>query len=108
MSYCLNPFCKKPQNRDEAKTCPTCGAQLFLRKRYRAIRPIGEGAFSRSFFAEDTDRLNSPCVIKQFLPLPQIQNNKSAMAKTTQMFEQEARQLLQLGEQHPQVPSLYA
>lgn len=108
MSYCLNPFCKKPQNRDEAKTCPTCGAELFLRKRYRAIRPIGEGAFSRSFFAEDTDRLNSPCVIKQFLPLPQIQNNNSAMAKTTQMFEQEARQLLQLGEQHPQVPALYA
>jgi len=108
MKLCLNPLCKKPQNRDEAKNCPSCGADLLLRKRYTAIKPIGEGAFSRSFLAEDVDRLNSQCVIKQYLPLSQIQNNVSAMAKTTQMFEQEARQLLHLGEQHPQIPTLYA
>ncbi|MEW5857762.1 MAG: serine/threonine-protein kinase, partial [Cyanobacteriota bacterium] len=81
---------------------------LLLKDRYRAIAPIGEGGFGRTFLAEDADRLKAACVIKQFLPVPEIQGNSAAMQKATQLFEQEARQLLQLGEQHPQIPSLFA
>ena len=84
-----------------------CGAKLLLKEQYRAIKPIGEGGFGRTFLAEDANRLNARCVIKQFMPLPQTQSNPEAMAKATQLFEQEARQLLQLGEHHPQIPTLY-
>lgn len=80
----------------------------MLKDRYRAIAPLGEGGFGRTFLAEDADRLKAACVIKQFLPVPEIQGNSAAMQKATQLFEQEGRQLLQLGEQHPQIPSLFA
>lgn len=62
----------------------------------------------RTFLAVDDDRLQAKCAIKQFLPMPEIQGNSQAMAKATQLFEQEARQLLELGEQHPQIPALLA
>ncbi|MBD1942470.1 serine/threonine protein kinase [Coleofasciculus sp. FACHB-712] len=108
MSYCLNSGCNKPQNPVETNFCTSCGTKLLLKDRYRAIAPIGEGGFGRTFLAEDADRLKAACVIKQFLPVPEIQGNSAAMRKATQLFEQEARQLLQLGEQHPQIPSLFA
>ncbi|MEP0772025.1 serine/threonine-protein kinase [Trichocoleus sp. ST-U1] len=108
MSYCLNSGCNKPQNPVGTNFCTSCGTKLLLKDRYRAIAPIGEGGFGRTFLAEDADRLKAACVIKQFLPVPEIQGNSAAMQKATQLFEQEARQLLQLGEQHPQIPSLFA
>jgi serine/threonine protein kinase len=108
MTYCLAPNCQKPQNPDATKFCLTCGSQLLLKNQYQAIQPIGEGGFGRTFLAVDANRLNAPCVIKQFFPLPEIQGNSLAMAKATELFEQEARQLLQLGEQHPQIPTLFA
>jgi WD40 repeat protein len=108
MIYCLNPNCQKPQNLDGTKFCLTCGSQLLLKNQYQAIQPIGEGGFGRTFLAFDAHRLNARCVIKQFFPLREIQGNSQAMAKATELFEQEARQLLQLGEQHPQIPTLFA
>jgi serine/threonine protein kinase len=108
MIYCLNPNCQKPQNLDGTKFCLTCGSQLLLKNQYQAIQPIGEGGFGRTFLAFDAHRLNARCVIKQFFPLLEIQGNSQAMAKATELFEQEARQLLQLGEQHPQIPTLFA
>jgi len=108
MTYCLAPNCQKPQNPDATKFCLSCGSQLLLKNQYQAIQPIGEGGFGRTFLAMDANRLNARCVIKQFFPLPEIQGNSQAMAKATELFEQEARQLLQLGEQHPQIPTLFA
>ncbi|NEU75688.1 protein kinase [Hassallia byssoidea VB512170] len=108
MIYCLNPNCQKPQNPDATKFCLTCGSQLLLKNQYQAIQPIGEGGFGRTFLAVDAYRLNARCVIKQFFPSPEIQGNSQAMTKATELFEQEARQLLQLGEQHPQIPTLFA
>ncbi len=104
MTYCLNPNCPNPQNPDATKFCLACGAKLLLRERYRALRPIGEGGFGRTFFAVDEDRLNAACVIKQFLP--QFQGT-TALQKATELFKREAVQLFELGE-HPQIPSLYA
>ncbi len=105
MSYCLNPDCKKPHNPDDAKICPNCGSNLLLGSRYRAIRPLGNpGGFGRTFLAEDSEK-QIRCAVKQFCPLPQIQNNPQALQKATELFNQEAEQLRQLG-QHPQIPAL--
>lgn len=108
MSYCFNPDCQKPENLDGIKSCLVCGSNLLLKEQYRAIKPLGEGGFGRTFLAEDANRLNARCAIKQFFPLPQIQSNPEAMAKATKLFEQEAKQLLKLGELHPQIPTLLA
>lgn len=104
MTYCLNPNCPNPKNPDTNKFCIACGSKLKLRERYRALRPIGEGGFGRTFLAVDEDRLNATCVIKQFMP--QFQGTE-ALQKATELFNREAVQLFELGE-HPQIPSLYA
>jgi serine/threonine protein kinase len=101
MSYCLNPNCPKPQNPPGGKFCQYCGVKMLLNQRYRAIKLIGQGGFGRTFLAIDEHKPSKPtCVIKQFLP----QNDN---AKATQLFEQEAVRLDDLGT-HPQIPELYA
>src|SRR5919199_896163 len=109
MVYCLNPCCLHPLNPDSHKFCQTCGAKLvqLLRNRYRIIKPIGGGGFSRTYLAEDTDRMNGFCVVKQFSPSPQIQANSGSLEKATELFNQEAVRLFDLGE-HPQIPGLLA
>jgi WD40 repeat protein len=108
MSYCLNPGCPQPQNPVAVKFCLSCGTKLLLKHRYRAIQPIGQGGMGRTFLAVDEHRLKARCMIKQFLPAPEIQGNTEAMAKAVNLFEQEAQRLLELGEQHPQIPALLA
>ncbi|BAY44509.1 serine/threonine protein kinase with WD-40 repeats [Scytonema sp. HK-05] len=105
MIYCLNPNCEKPLNPD-ATFCQSCGTQLIsqLRNRYRIIQPLGGGGFGRTFLAEDEDKLNEHCVVKQLAP--QVQGT-TALLKATELFQEEARRLQQLGE-HPQIPTLYA
>ncbi|HEY9847939.1 MAG TPA: serine/threonine-protein kinase [Leptolyngbyaceae cyanobacterium] len=105
MSYCLNPYCPNPQNPDVALFCVTCGTKLLLKDRYRAIKPIGQGGFGRTFLAVDEDKPSKPpCVIKQFFPLVQGASN---LQKASELFNQEAVQLDRLG-QHPQIPDLLA
>ena len=90
MSYCLNPNCQKPLNSEETISCHSCGTKLqpLLRNRYRIIRPLGGGGFGRTFLAEDEDKLNELCVVKQLVP--QIQGTK-ARQKATLLFHEEAR-----------------
>ncbi len=107
MIYCLNPYCQNPLNPDEKVFCQSCGSKLQLKDRYCAIKLLGEGGFGRTFIASDADRLDADCVIKQFLPLSQVQQNRGLLEKATEMFAQEAKQLLQLGD-HPQIPTLFA
>ncbi|MBD2569623.1 serine/threonine-protein kinase [Anabaena lutea] len=105
MSYCLNPHCSKPENPDDVKFCLTCGTKLFLKERYRAIKPIGQGGFGRTFLAVDEDKPSKPpCVIKQFYPQAQGTNT---VQKAVELFNQEAVQLDELG-QHSQIPALLA
>jgi serine/threonine protein kinase len=97
--YCFNPFCQTPQNSD-VEIC-VCGFGLRLSDRYRAIRPIGQGGFGRTFLAIDEAQPEKlPCVIKQFAP--QSQENRVQAAA---LFEQEAARLAELG-QHAQIPAL--
>lgn len=105
MSYCLNPHCPKPENPNHVNFCVTCGAKLLLKERYRAIKPIGQGGFGKTFLAVDEDKPSKPrCVIKQFYPQSQGTNT---LAKAVELFNQEAVQLDELGK-HPQIPELLA
>lgn len=107
MLYCSNPSCSNPFNLDLNKFCQSCGRQTLsplFRNRFRVIRLLGEGGFSRTYEAIDTDRMDDPCVIKQFLP--QVQGT-AALEKATELFKQEAKRLYDLGE-HPQIPRLIA
>jgi formylglycine-generating enzyme required for sulfatase activity len=103
MSQCLNPTCLH-QNPQGTNFCENCGGKILLDNRYRPIKFLGEGGFGRTFQAIDEKRLNTPCVIKQFLPQ---QTGSAALAKATELFQQEAKRLQELGK-HPQIPDLEA
>jgi len=103
ISQCLNPNCQQ-QNTSGTRVCIRCGTNLVLDNRYRLEKFIGEGGFGRTFKAIDEKKLNKPCVVKQFLPQ---QIGSSALAKATELFQQEAERLDQLGT-HPQIPDLLA
>ncbi len=105
MSYCLNPDCQKPQNPAASKFCLNCGSKLLLGDRYRAITPIGQGGFGRTFLAVDEYKPSQPrCVIKQFFPQAQGTSNAE---KAAELFTREAVRLDELGK-HPQIPELLA
>ncbi|QUY41298.1 serine/threonine-protein kinase [Acaryochloris marina] len=103
MSQCLNPECLH-SNASDSSTCQQCGWSLLLGGHYRAIRSLGTGGFSNTFSAIDEHCLQSPCVIKQFIP-PQL--DPSRVEKSIALFHQEASILKELGN-HPQIPSLLA
>jgi|AGSF01.1.fsa_nt_gi Uncharacterized conserved protein len=106
MICCINPNCEKPENPDGQTYCITCGVKLvpILRNRFRMIGFLGKGGFGRTYLAEDIDKLNQRCVVKQLAPNVQ---GTWAINKAVELFKQEAIQLQQLG-QHPQIPSLDA
>jgi serine/threonine protein kinase len=105
MSYCLNPRCSKAENPEGTNFCKACGAKLLLKERYRAIKPIGQGGFGKTFLARDEDKPSKPfCVIKQFLPQAQ---GTETVQKAAELFEREAIRLDELG-RHPQIPDLFA
>jgi WD40 repeat protein len=104
MSYCLNPGCPEPENPDDVHSCQSCSLPLLLKERYRAIKPIGQGGFGKTFLAVDEDMPSKRrCVIKQFF-------NQSGLKaqKAKELFVQEAVQLEKLGKQHLQIPELFA
>ncbi|MGF1603732.1 MAG: GUN4 domain-containing protein [Thermosynechococcaceae cyanobacterium] len=103
MTQCLNPDCLH-SNPDNTDLCQRCGAKLLLGDRYRAIRSIGSGGFACTFAAVDEHRLQTPCVIKQFLPR---QQNHEILQTSINLFRQEAHILKALGS-HRQIPSLLA
>lgn len=106
MIYCLNPDCEKPLNQDNGKYCQSCGTELILllRHRYKIIQPLGRGGFGKTYLAEDTDKLNQVCVIKQLFYQGQ---SSSANQKIVELFMREAEQLDRL-KANQQIPDLIA
>lgn len=101
LSYCVNPACLHPENQRDA-TCYSCGSNLLLQGRFRAIKPIGQGGFGKTFLAVDEAEPSQPyCVIKQFFPQQGLNKTQAAL------FNQEVDRLKSLGE-HPQIPKLIA
>ncbi|HEY9802925.1 MAG TPA: bifunctional serine/threonine-protein kinase/formylglycine-generating enzyme family protein [Leptolyngbyaceae cyanobacterium] len=108
MQICQNPNCSNPFNPDGYRFCMSCGQSNFgklLRNRYRVLGLLGEGGFSKTYAAEDADRLDAPCVIKQFFPQVQGTGQRS---KAAEFFKEEAFRLYELGENHSQIPRLLA
>ena len=106
MACCLNPDCPNPHNPDGTKFCLSCGEAIIplLRNHYKVIQLLGQGGFGRTYLAEDIDKLNQPCVVKQLVPNTQ---GTWAKNKAIELFKLEAQQLQQLGDNH-HIPSLYA
>lgn len=72
---------------------------LILGDRYRIIRQLGHGAFGRTYVAQDLNRFNELCVLKEFAP--EVQGTY-ALQKAEELFEREAGVLYRL--KHPQIP----
>jgi serine/threonine protein kinase len=76
----------------------------ILRQRYRIIKQLGKGGFGETYFAEDLNIPVTPkpvCVVKKLRP-------EEIDQYTIRLFEQEAKILYELGQNHNQIPKLYA
>ncbi|MDF5733059.1 MAG: serine/threonine protein kinase [Rhizonema sp. PD38] len=107
MICCLNPDCLNPLNPKGRKMCQSCTTPLvqLLRDRFSVTGVLSdEGGFGRTYVAEDVDKLNERCVIKQLAPKFQ---GDWAQQKAMELFQKEAQRLQQLGE-HPRIPTLHA
>ncbi|WP_366525040.1 bifunctional serine/threonine-protein kinase/formylglycine-generating enzyme family protein [Acaryochloris sp. IP29b_bin.137] len=76
----------------------------MLRNRFKILKPLGQGGFGKTYLAEDTDKLNRPCVIKQLFYQGQSSN---ANQKIIELFMREAEQLDRL-KANQQIPDLLA
>ena len=74
-------------------------AGSILENRYRIVRQLGRGGCGRTYLAEDINRYNEACVLKEFAP--QVRGTQ-ALQKATELFQREAGMLYKL--QHPQIP----
>jgi serine/threonine protein kinase len=76
----------------------------ILRQRYQIIKQLGAGGFGETYLAEDLDIPVTPkpvCVVKRLKP---TEIDKDSI----RLFEQEAQILYKLGQNHDQIPKLYA
>ncbi|MEH2375790.1 4-Cys prefix domain-containing protein [Nostoc sp.] len=67
MLYCSNSNCSNPFTPDNNKFCIKCRQILtpLFRNRFRVIRLLGEGGFSRTYEARDADRIDEPFSLKK-------------------------------------------
>ncbi|MGF1935918.1 MAG: protein kinase domain-containing protein [Nostoc sp. ChiQUE02] len=117
--YCTRPRCPRPQNyfadlddittlkTTQQKYCTTCGMPLMLDGRYVPMKLLGRGGFGAAFLARDR-RIPGmrQCVVKQFQPAGNLTLTQLQQAQL--MFEREAEVLAQLGNDHEQIPDLFA
>ncbi|MEA5578540.1 serine/threonine-protein kinase [Anabaena sp. UHCC 0451] len=117
--YCTRPHCQRPQNYfsdlDDTKTlktvkqkyCTSCGMPLILRDRYLPTKLLGQGGFGAAFLTIDRDTPKMrQCVVKQFQPSGNL--TEEALEKARILFTQEAGVLEEIGNEHPQIPNLFA
>ena len=77
-----------------------------LRNRYRIAQQIGNGGFGITYLAEDEDLPGKPpCVVKHFKP---INLDRAILPMAKGLFDREATVLYKLGQEHDQIPQLFA
>jgi serine/threonine protein kinase len=117
--YCTRPGCPRPQNyfpdlddssllkTVQQRYCKTCGMPLILSGRYLPVRLLGQGGFGAAFLARDryTPTMRQ-CVAKLLQPSVSLTPTQLKIAQN--LFEREATVLEELGNEHPQIPSLLA
>jgi len=117
--YCTRPGCPRPQNyfsdlddssllkTVQQRYCKTCGMPLILSGRYLPVRLLGQGGFGAAFLARDryTPAMRQ-CVAKLLQPSVSLTPTQLRIAQN--LFEREAAVLEELGNEHPQIPSLLA
>ncbi|MBW4615529.1 MAG: SUMF1/EgtB/PvdO family nonheme iron enzyme [Desmonostoc vinosum HA7617-LM4] len=78
----------------------------ILRNRYKIIRLLGSGGFGDTYLAEDVDLPNHPvCVVKHLKPKD---SSLSTLQIARRLFDSEAQTLYRLGNNHDQIPRLFA
>jgi len=77
-----------------------------LRNRYKIVQVLGSGGFGDTYLAQDIDLPSHPaCVVKHLQP-KSTSPNIFPIAKS--LFEREAEYLYKLGNNHSQIPKLFA
>jgi serine/threonine-protein kinase len=80
---------------------------LILRDRYLPIKLLGQGGFGAAFLAIDRDTPKMrQCVVKQFQPIGYL--TEEVLEKAKILFTQEASVLEEIGNEHQQIPNLFA
>lgn len=78
----------------------------LLNNRYLIVSELGKGGFGQTFLAEDTHLPSRRrCVIKQFKP---VNSDPGMLPRLQERFAREASILERVGEEHRQIPKLYA
>lgn len=78
----------------------------LLRGRYQITSPLGQGGFGDTYLAEDRDLPDRPfCVVKHFKPKL---SHPEVLETARRLFNAEAIVLHRLGQEHPQIPRLFA
>ncbi|ACK64542.1 serine/threonine protein kinase [Rippkaea orientalis PCC 8801] len=78
----------------------------LLSNRYQILETLGKGGFGETFLAVDTQMPSArKCVIKQLNPCVQSSEIPDWLKER---FKREAAVLEELGQNHPQIPGLYA
>jgi len=82
---------------------PPFSQGFVLKGRYAVQCTIGQGGMGRTYLAQDLERFNETCVLKEFIP---PQDSQEVTEKSKELFRREASVLYQI--RHPQVPEFRA
>ncbi|MEM7555848.1 MAG: bifunctional serine/threonine-protein kinase/ABC transporter substrate-binding protein [Cyanobacteria bacterium P01_A01_bin.84] len=101
MSHCLNPNCTYPYDpmNDGRRFCRNCGSNLLLNNRYRVVKHLGKGGFSKTFEVVEKDKR----YVLKVLNLYHFHNQK-VKDKVISLFKREALVLQSLD--HPGIPKV--
>jgi len=96
MSFCINPNCPQPINKETMLFCQSCGSQLLLDERYRVISEIGKGGFGKTYEVIDCHFDDQRLKVLKVLRISE--------PKYIELFQREAQVLAQL--KHPGIPQV--